>query len=187
MIEHIDNSNDSMRDEAIVALEQLAAPESLKELRSALSKSRETAVTKNLLRAYAAAGYADKRVKREVLKRAKKDKDGVVRRNAIVSLGYLEPDEDVTALLGSLLDAGDPDDRAAAAVAMSLSREKAWLEKLKAVGEKEAEDRVIKAACEGAAQALESGEMVKVKLSWNRATEDEIARERLFGTSRGDD
>ncbi|MAF67349.1 MAG: hypothetical protein CMJ84_17045 [Planctomycetes bacterium] len=182
VLEAATGSNPALRAEAVVALEQLAAPESVRGISSALKREEVPEIEKNLLRALGSAGAADKKVRQTLLSRVKKEKDLVLRSNAIVALGYLTRHEDVDERLRELLEGGDPDDRVAATCAVALTREKEWLEVLEAVAAAEKEnDKSLEAARTGAKAVLEGGDLEPIEDSLTRACRDEIARERLFG------
>ncbi|MCP3920265.1 MAG: hypothetical protein GY711_32465 [bacterium] len=170
------NGEEAMRQEAIVALEQLAAPESLGDLLARLKREKDERATKNLLRAIGASGYADKRARRMLLSRAGDARqEAPVRKNAIVALGFLTSHDDVTAFLRETLEG---EERIAAVVAIGLTRDAGWKETLEE-RLKDAGDE--KRALEAALAVLGKGDLGKLEGVFRGVTGDEIPRERLFG------
>ncbi|MED6334947.1 MAG: HEAT repeat domain-containing protein [Planctomycetota bacterium] len=183
LVEFATGSDALLRAEAVVALEQLAAPDSVRDIRSALKREKVIEIEKNLLRALGSAGAADKKTRETLLSRVKKEKDALLRANAIVALGYLTRDEEVDERLHELLEGDDTDARVAAACAIALTREKEWLEPLQAAATvaEENNDKTFEAACSGARAVLEGGDLKPIESALTGVCRDEIARERLFG------
>ncbi len=204
--EYAESGEQALRVEAAVALEQLAAPESLKTILAALRKEREPELARVWPRALAAAGAADKGARKTLLA-GLKSKDPLVRRATLHSLGYLVPGDDVTEALRAALASKDEADRAAAITAMGLSRDgTAWLETLRALvptdaakgtapegeggtpGEsppqadpaKAAEPLDVRAA-RAAITVLEGGGLAKLRPVVEAVTEDTRPRERVYG------
>jgi hypothetical protein len=203
--EYIDDSILEVRAEAVVALEMLAAPDSLRTLQSALKKEKDDTVYKNLLRAMGTAGAIDNKAHSALLKAVAKEKDEIIRRNATLALGSLAQSPDVDELLAEILADEDRThrERAAAVCAMALTRRVEWLELLRPAlraaqaaeaGEKpegEPEDFVptddLLAALEAAVQLLEGGDLSVMRDVVSAAGRDTIPRERWFGReARGD-
>lgn len=182
IVELVDSSEDELRHETIAALEQLAAPESLKDVRAALKKTKEPRAERGLLRALGSAGAADKGVRAELLKRAEHEQDSVLRINAVLALGHLTPHDEVATFLGNLLadPSAEEDLRVAAACAMALTRAAEWKTALEPHAQA-AQDTPLKAACVAAVQALEQGSLSRIEEPFVRVSRDEIVRERYFG------
>jgi uncharacterized membrane protein YgcG len=130
-----------------------------------------------------------------LLKVAKKDREGLLRANAIVSLGYLLRDEEVVEFLTETFRTGVPREQAAAAIAMGLSREEEWLVVLdpgsveveegeEAPEPLDLEDEVAEAV-EAAKQVLSDGGLTPLARPVVEIAEDELRRERLFGGRSG--
>ncbi len=115
-----------VRNEVAVALEQLAVPESLKQLTKQYKKEKDPQVRKNLLRAISACGPNSKAAQSLVLKAAKQSKDDLLRRNALICLGLREPSEDGRNAIQKALKGDSEMDRFAAVVAMGLSHDDHW-------------------------------------------------------------
>ena len=169
-----------LRHEAAVAFEELAASASLKKVEAALNKESHREVKKDWIRALAAAGANDAGVRKDLLRRALKEKDDLLRLNALVALGSLGPGDDVTAVLQSVLKQGSPKERAAVACAMALTRDSKWITDLDAAI-KEATDADLVSACTAAEQALRTGGLERLQPVLARVAEDKIERDRWFG------
>jgi len=195
--EFIGDSKDEVRNEAVVALEQLAAPKSFRVISGALRKEKVVEIEKNLLRALGATGAEEKSARATLLKVAEKDREELLRANAIVSLGYLLRDEDVVEFLTETFRTGAPREQAAAAIAMGLSREEEWLAILdpgsvpmedpeagEIPGPLDLEDEVADAV-EAAKQVLSDGGLSPLEGPVVEIAEDELRRERLFGGRAG--
>jgi len=201
--EYIDDSLLEVRAEAVVALEMLAAPESLKALRSALKKEKDPGVYKNILRALGTAGATDKKTVSRLIKAWDKEKEEIARRNAVLALGSLTKSDKVDQLLREILADEDRTERerAAAVCAMALTRRTEWLEILRpalraaqaAAGEPiegEPEDFVpapeLLSALQAAVQLLDGGDLRILRDPVTAAGRDTIQRDRWFGAKGGE-
>jgi len=170
----------AMRHESAVALEQLAAPESLKAVQNALFKEDHVEIKKDWIRALAAAGATDAKVRKDLLKRAGSEKDELLRVNTIVALGSLAPDEEVATALTKTLESGSANEKAAAALAMAISRDPRWLAELDAEAEASS-DATVDEACAAAAKALRQGGLLAIREVLKKVAKDEVERDRWFG------
>jgi hypothetical protein len=170
----------ALRTEAAVSFEELAAPASLKTVQSALSKESHREVKKEWIRALAAAGSADPQVRKDLLKRAKAEKDELLRLNTLVALGSLIPGDDLTELLGSVLKQGSNAERAAAACAMAISRDPTWLAALDAAAAAAADADLVQ-ACSMAARSLRNGGLAPLREVLAKVAQDKIERDRWYG------
>jgi hypothetical protein len=132
VVESLGHNDQSVRIEAAVALEQLAAPESLRALNIALQKEDDLRVKKDLLRAIGSVGALDSKSRGALIKRGKSDKDDTLRLNSIAALAFSTQDGDVSGFLQQSLVGKDPRARTAAACAVGLSRDKQFIEVLEA-------------------------------------------------------
>ncbi len=175
--------DDKVRLEAIAALEQMAPPQAVKSLEKALAKEKKPEVQKDLVRALAACGSADPKVRAAIVKRAKTEKNELVRINAIVALGLVEQDEDVVACLKEFLAGKDESLRAAATCAAGLSRDDTWIsviEPLKAAGG----DATVVDTATRALEVLRGGPIQRLQLPVWTMCKDTVPRERTFGLSQ---
>lgn len=178
--EYLDHDDEKLRHEAVVALEQLAVPESVKVLLVALGKEKLPAIKKDLLRALGSAGASDDKARKALLKSVASEKDELLRRNAILALGWLAPTADVQKVLRDCLASAVPDERSAAAAAMGISRDEAWIEVLeKAIATDSAPE--FKPCAESAVQVLRGATLSVLRTAVKALGEDEIEREKFFG------
>lgn len=183
----------STRNEAIVALEQLGDPESLKVLLKLLKKEKDEALAKNLLRAVGACARGDKKARAALLSASEDTRRPLARRNALIALGWCEADEDVAERLRQAAlpaefgkkakigpDRITPLEREAAVVAMGLSRDRAWLELLARVQAEDGAPAELVDAAARAAEVIEGAPYHRLREALARAGGDEIPRDRLF-------
>jgi hypothetical protein len=178
--EFLDHNDEGLRREAAVALEQLAAREAVPALNKALAGEKEPGHQKDLLRALGACGAADTKTRALLVKRAKSDKQSLVRANAYLALAWSASDPDVRALLRATLEKGDDLDRAAAALAVGIARDPAWVPILETAAAA-AQDPGTKAAIQSARGVLDGAALSTLREHVVRVCRDEVARERIFG------
>jgi hypothetical protein len=181
--EYLDNDDDQLRNEAIVALEQLAVPDSVRAITSALAKEKNLACRKDLMRALGSAGAADDKARKALLKFVASEKDPTVRLNAVVALGWLAPGADVNKVLGELLASAQPEDRRAAVVAMGLSRNDAWVAVVEKALAADA-DPNFKTAAEAALKVLKGENLATLRAPLRSICDDGLEREKFFGNGQ---
>ncbi|HUR26962.1 MAG TPA: HEAT repeat domain-containing protein [Planctomycetota bacterium] len=183
--EALENSEKEVRAEAAVALEQLAVPESLRALNTALQKEDDVEIKKELLRAIGSVGAADPKTHAALIKRAKGDKEDLLRWNAIVALGFSTGDAEVQAFLQTTLAGKDPRARTAVACALGLSRDKQFVPLLQAQVvelQKDADplDKQAQGAIGSALAVLHGGPFREIQPPIKKICSDTIDRERWF-------
>jgi len=181
--EFLGDSNALLRAECAVALEQIAAPEALKALQKALQEEELPGIRKDILRALGSVGAQDTAVRTLLLKKARSEKDELLRLNSIAALGSLAAHEDVQAELTRLLGAVSGPERQAAACAMALSRDERYLPALEAAAA-DARDPELVAVAKAALQVIRSGELKPIQADLKRVCKDTLDRERFFGRKR---
>lgn len=182
LTEFLSAGEEALRNQTIVALEQLGSEDSLKALRKALGKERNPTLIKNLLRAVASAGPGDARVQKDLLRRAQKERAELLRINAIVALGYLSPSAEVSALLRELITSEEPKLRLAAACAMALTRNPEWEEVLTQLS-RETQEEPQRQALKAIQRVFEAGDLRPLGKVLKRLAGDELERPRLFGNA----
>lgn len=173
------NDSETVREEVAACLEQLATPDSLKSIKTALSKEKDERLKGNWLRAYASAGADDVKVRKAVFKAVDRTEHVVGRANAILAMGYLTPDEELDQRLTALLtdDETGPEQRTAAICAMALTRRASWAATLTPLST----EGPLQDVAQAALQVLEQGDLTPLRAFIISACEDVVDRERLFG------
>lgn len=174
-----DNDPDLQR-EAAVALEQLGAPQAIPALTKALAGEKDPAKQKDLVRALGACGAHDAKTRAALVKRAKSDKQAAVRANALIALGWSANEPDAKALLRETLEKGADPERAAAAIAVGLSRDAAWTAVLDTAAA-QAKDESVKDAIEAAKSVVGGAPLPALRRHVVRFGGDEVGRDRIFG------
>ncbi len=180
-VDFLDSSDELLRIEAAAALEQIAAPQALKAIEKALAKEKKPEVEKDLVRAWAACGAADPKVRAALVKRVRSEKDALVRTSLIVALGLVDTDPEVKACLQEQLQSKDDERRAAAALAAALSRDEAWIPALEPLAA--ANSAVLSDAAKRAIECLRSGSLARLSMPVWTICKDKVTRERTFGKS----
>lgn len=176
------SSNPQLREEAAVALEQLAAPEALEDVRAALSKEDDERIAACWLRALASVGSTDDRTRKAILKEAAKTKSDEHRRlNAIVALGHLAENADVAAALARMVTDAGQRTAAAAACAIGLGRHEGLAGAVRAALAELPEGSPAKASFEAALAVLERGDLGPLQGPIGELCGDRIPRDRIFG------
>ena len=203
--EYAGASEERVRLEGIVALEQLAAPESLRSVTKYLKKEKVAKLKKDWYRTLGSVGANDDKTRKTLLKAASSEKDRLSRINAVFALGYLIEHEDVTAWLYELLASEDMDLRAASALALGMTRNPDHVETLRARllelhpdegREKEtpegeggsaidAEEPLDWTSMRASLSLLEGGSLADIRRSVRSVTQGANARPRIFGIGAG--
>lgn len=173
----LSHSDPAMRNEAIVALEQLAEPNSLKALLKQKSCEKEDTAAANLIRAIASVGRGIKNAESLVLKTAAKDKKHFMRIHAVIGLVYIEDREKVNDLLAKSLSSDNPGIRAAAAYTIALRREHDLRDALTIAIDTE-KDLTCKTYLEAAAATLRGGGLRLIEGVLREYALDDIVRDR---------
>jgi HEAT repeat protein len=171
--------DDAVRLEAAAALEQMAPPQAVKALEKALGKEKKPEVIKDLVRALAACGAADPKVRAEIVKRARTEKNDLVRLNTIVALGLVDRDDDVQAVLKEILAGKDDAQRTAAVCAAGLSRDESWISVLEPLTKDG--NAAVADASKRALEVLRGGPMQRLQMPVWTICKDTVTRERTFG------
>ena len=118
VVEVIEDEDARMRSEVAAALEQLAAPEALKDVKKALGAEKDAQVEREFLRALASCGRADAATRKKLLGELK-SKSVELRRNALYGLGLHAGDEEAARALAIACASSDPLDRQAALLGLA--------------------------------------------------------------------
>jgi len=180
LIEHFETTDEKLRHEVIVALEQLAAPDSVAAITKAAGKEKSPVLRKDLYRALGSAGAADEKARKSLLKALSTEKDTQVRRNVLFALGWFAPAPESDKALGDALAAGTAEERSAAGLAIGLTRHESWKERLTQAEAKE-ENPEVKECLTVALGVLQGAGLNTLRTQIRRVCGDEIEREKLFG------
>jgi hypothetical protein len=183
-LQSIDDHEVVLRTEAAVALEQLAAPESVRGLQAALQKEKDPAVQKELLRALGTTGAADAHVRSMLIGKAKSEKSELLRLNAILALGSCDQEADVKDALKTALEKGSDKEKTAAACAIAMTRDETWVPVIEAATKDAKDEALVKAAAASIA-VLKGGDIKKIREPMSKIGQDKVQRERLFGKVEG--
>ena len=108
-----------------------------------------------------------------------------MRNNALLALGFLAQHEDVVAVFEEALDSRLASTQAAAALGTAFTRDERWLVPLREARERAASG-MAKAAIDGSIEVIEGGALSLLREDVAAAGQDELPRERIFGTDPND-
>ena len=185
VVDFLGDAEERLRREAAVALEQLGAREAVPALMKALAQEKDPGHQKDLVRALGACGSADAKVRTGLIQRAKKDRQTLVRQNAILAMAWSANDADVRAFLRTTLETGDDLEREAAALAVGIARDAAWTSVLE-IALTKAADPNARAAIEASQKVLGGAPLPTLREHVTRVGRDEIPRQRIFGRAPGE-
>ncbi len=180
--EFLSSSDDELRAEAVVALEQLGAPESLRDISKYVGKEKEEAIKKNLYRALGAVGSDDRRARGTLLKRARDGRDPVLQANALLGLGTLAPDDEIWEMFKETIAEGSEEAQVAAILGIGLTRNKEWIPYLAEITPAHTGRRAVKALATVKA-VLEGAPLSQMESLVMTAGSDVIPRKRIFGVA----
>ena len=172
---------EELRGEAVIALEQIGAPESIKAIRAALGKEKDPTIKKNLYRALGAVGGDDSQARKALLKQAQDKRNELWRLNALIALGSLAPDEAVDQLLLKTLTEGTGLDPVAAALAMAITRNDVWVIPLSEKGREPGLAPELGSAIEKAIGVLRGQPFYTIMAAVRKTASDQVVRRRVFG------
>ncbi|RMH05154.1 MAG: HEAT repeat domain-containing protein [Planctomycetota bacterium] len=177
---YLRDPSDTVRNEIAVALEQLAAPKSVKAIRTALAREKDSQVRKNLLRALGSAGAEDKNARKVLLKAAADDGEPFRQVNALIALGSHLADEKAAEVVRAALAGDDPRLAQAAALGLALARAQEWRGEVEAARERQP-DEEGKERLGRVLEVLAGANLRTVKEDFVQVAGDRIVRERWFG------
>lgn len=167
------------RAQVAVALEQIGSVAGLKVAKKAWKKEKDDAAKAEWIRALGACGWSDKGTVKTILKVIEKEKSLFVRKSAILSAGYLLPNDAAEEVLESLVKSGDEGEREAAILALALGRNVPSKELLTGLMESGLAPET-QSAVEAALSVLDGGNLHLIDQPVAKVTESEIRRDRVF-------
>lgn len=181
--EFLGSGERELRLEAIVALEQLGAPEALSLLQAQLRREKEPIATKKLLRAIGTSGRDDRNARTALVKQAGHTRSPLLAANALIALGSLTTHADVQVTLRDALKGPDARLAGAAALGIAFARDRDGLELLREVLGAEP-DPELRPVLEAAVAVIEGAPLARLRESIERIAEDTIPRPRYYGWER---
>ena len=169
----------SLRARVAVAYEQIGDSDGLAVVKKSLKKEKEEEVRAEWVRALGACGRGDKSTAKTLIRLAEKEKSELVRRNAILALGHLLPEESVLEALMELATQAEGDDRWAAVLALALGRATEARELIAGMEEGESDEDMLK-IIRRSLRVLDGGNLYEIQSSFALLSESEIYRGRLF-------
>jgi hypothetical protein len=188
VVTQIEDEDDALRLAAAVALEQLAAKDSLKTVKARLKKEESLIVRAALLRTQGTAGAGESSAKSNLLSTAKRKKeDEILRLNALFALGAHAEDKGVRKHLDAVVAEGSAKDRQALVLGLAFARSEAVAEALfPLLGDRgEALDPATRQALEAAQAVLDGGNLSGIAGLVEEVLGDTVRRERFFGGAQG--
>lgn len=178
VVRFLDDPRADVRAEAAVALEQLADPKSLSDLTKAFKREKEDVVKRELLRAIASTGRADKKTATTLSEQFAKAKDVATRCAALIGAGHLEDAKAARALLDPALESTDASLRAAAACAIAVRRDREAHEAMLDGAALKEPDPTTKSTLEQALKVLRGGDVARIDEAANTLCGSTIVRDR---------
>lgn len=191
--EFADSGTESVQLEAIVALEQLSAAESLPMLMKALRRASTEVQEKNILRAIGACARGDKKARTAILRASIDPKSATLRANALLALGWLDQAEEVDERLreaalpavhgeDSKIAAADvtAEERLGAVVSMGITRGERWRDLLQGIADDAEEPEGLRDAARASLEVVGGAPYSALSAPLAEAGSDEIPRDRLF-------
>lgn len=185
IVTQLGDSSAAIRQEAAVALEQLANEDAVKELKSALKNEENADVRRCLVRALGTCGVDSSSARKQLSLFAKSKKDEDLRRNALFALGGQVGQKSVTKLLTSTLKTGTPQQQQAVLLGIGFSRNASLLFLVESL---QASDSVLNSATQETLSAvvavMEGENLLLLKDKVKALLGDTLEREKYFGASK---
>lgn len=176
----LESKSEDVRSEAAVALEQLAAKDSLRAIKGALAREKSAFVRKNLVRALGTAGAGNAGVRKRLLKIARSPKEPLARTSALIGLGAHAGDRSALEVLEAALESGSAEERQAVALGLAFARRVERREMLVAAAGRE-QDAEVKAVLARALSVLDGKNLDVLAADFRDVAHDRIPRGRFFG------
>ncbi|MFK5956744.1 MAG: HEAT repeat domain-containing protein [Planctomycetota bacterium] len=185
VVTQLQDTETIIRQEAAVALEQLATEKAVKDLKSALKKEEDVDVRRCLVRALGTCGVDSSSARKQLLTLAKSKKDEEARLNALFALGGQVDQKSVAKLLTSTLEEGTPKQMQAVVLGIAFARN-ASLQNLFLPLEAQRNnlDSGTLEALEAARAVLSGENLSSIRNKVEALFGDSLPREKLFGLSK---
>lgn len=170
----------SLRLEAAVALEQLAAPEAAKELKSRLSKEDDPEVQRGIVRALGTCGSGDGSARKKMLSAAKDKKDVLLAWNALFALGNSAGEKSVAKALVATLESGDEGAQRATALGLAFARDSSLRDAMIASRDAAEPGSPLRGTLEASLAVIDGGDLELIREEILAVCGDTIPRRRWF-------
>ena len=182
LVPQLTADDEGVRLETAVALEQLAEPRSLKELRKTFKKEESAAVRRAMVRAMGTAGAGDSGTRKTLTSLAKSDKDQPLQLNATFALGNQGADKTVRKLFESAISDKKSGPTQALVLGIAFARNETMKDLLDGFGNEQGDlSKEIWECVEAAREVFAGGNLSNLRSHIQRVCGDTVERERFFG------
>ncbi|MCP4093551.1 MAG: HEAT repeat domain-containing protein [Planctomycetes bacterium] len=182
LVPQLSGDDEGVRLESAVALEQMAVPESLKELRKTFKKEESDAVRRAMVRAMGTAGAGDSGTRKALSSLAKSDKDQPLQLNAIFGLGNQGADKSVRKLFEAAIAEKKSGPTQALVLGIAFARNETLIDLLVGFGAEQGDwSKEIWECVEAARAVFDGGNLSGLREHIQRVCGDTVERERFFG------
>lgn len=182
VVTQLEDSEAIIRQEAAVALEQLAHEGAVKALKGALKKEEDPHVRRCLVRALGTCGIENSSARKQLSTLAKSKKDEDLRRNALFALGGQVNEKSVTKIFTDILEEGTPKQKQAVVLGIAFARNDSLLPLLETLGQdSENLDPETHVALTAAKAVLGGESLLSIKDHCWSLLGDQLEREKYFG------
>lgn len=185
VVTQLEDSEGIIRQEAAVALEQLAHEGAIKGLKDALKKEENPDVRRCIVRALGTCGIENASAHKQLSTFATSKKDEDLRRNALFALGGQVDQKSVTKILAEILVEGTPEQKQAVVLGIAFARNDSLLFLLETL-EKDSEnlDSETNAALVAAKAVLGGESLLTIRDKCRALLGDQLEREKYFSPSK---
>jgi hypothetical protein len=174
--------DEGVRLESAVALEQMAVPDSLKELKKTFKKEESDAVRRAMVRAMGTAGASDSSTRKTLSSLAKSDKDQPLQLNATFALGNQGADKSVRKLFEAAIADKKSGPTQALILGIAFARNESLTDLLEGFGTEQGDwSKEIWECVEAARAVFDGGNLSVLRGQIQRVCGDTVERERFFG------
>jgi len=180
VVEAIEDPDPLMRAEVAAALEQLGAPEAVKEIKKAHGAEKDPLVEREFLRALASCGRTDTASRKKLLAELK-GKNADLRRNALYGLGLHATDAEVAKTLAVACATAEMLDRQAVLLGLAAANAAGQLELVGAVESDPSSDEETRGLAQRVAAVLRAeAPLAELGDEVVRVCGDSVRRERFY-------
>ncbi len=175
-----DRESQSTRARVAVALEQIGSARGLSMAKAGWKKEKNAEARPEWVRALGGCGWNNKSVARTLIKVAQKDKDPLVRLNAILALGHTLPDEGARKFLLEVADLNGGEEQLAAILAFGLGRDRRVVDLLEKMRPEGADPDPFREHLDAVLKVLAGADLRVIEPLVRALDGSSIRRDRLF-------